>query len=55
MNNILEILCLTCTLKDIKCDGNYQKLCDIKECKSCYNRSFATSEKAKYWVKYNKS
>ena len=29
------------------CSG--KKLCDVSECHSCFNKSFATSDKAKYW------
>ena len=34
------------------CSGN--SLCSDKECKPCYNRSFASSEKAQYWSDSNK-
>ena len=31
-----------------------QKLCDKEDCKECYNKSFASHEKAKYWSNENK-
>ena len=34
------------------CSGN--KLCGKKECNQCYNKSFASHEKAKYWSNKNK-
>lgn len=36
------------------CSPKTQKLCgkSKKECKTCYNRSFATHEKSQYWNKY---
>jgi len=30
-----------------------KKLCDIKDCKKCYEKSFASHEKAKYWSNKN--
>lgn len=35
------------------CRSNQQKLCGNKECEICFNRSFATHEKAKYWSDKN--
>jgi very-short-patch-repair endonuclease len=31
-----------------------QKLCDNQDCNLCYEKSFASHEKAKYWSEYNK-
>jgi len=33
---------------------NIKKLCDIEDCKICYEKSFASHEKVKYWSKENK-
>ncbi len=30
-----------------------KKLCDVQECKSCYEKSFASNDKAKYWSNKN--
>ena len=35
------------------CSNPPQKLCDLEDCKSCFEKSFASSEKAKYWSKKN--
>ncbi len=35
------------------CSKPPQKLCDNKKCNHCYNKSFASHEKAKYWSKDN--
>lgn len=35
------------------CNGNH-KLCDDSDCKDCYNKSFASQEKANYWSIKNK-
>ncbi|AGF85052.1 endonuclease [Moumouvirus goulette] len=35
----------------MKCGGN--KLCDNLKCKTCFEKSFASSDKAKYWSKEN--
>nr|AEX62473.1 hypothetical protein mv_L268 [Moumouvirus Monve] len=35
----------------MKCGGN--KLCDNPKCKTCFEKSFASSDKAKYWSKNN--
>lgn len=43
-----KILCRSCyenTLEDIKCDGNFHRLCDNMKCKKCFQRSLASSEK----------
>lgn len=32
----------------------HKKLCDSQECKSCFEKSFASHEKAKFWSKQNK-
>ena len=32
---------------------SHSKLCDDSECKNCYDKSFATIDKAKYWSKEN--
>lgn len=34
------------------CNGN--KLCDSQDCEKCYNKSFASNEKSKYWSSNNK-
>uniref|UniRef100_A0A6G6AD62 Restriction endonuclease n=1 Tax=Borely moumouvirus TaxID=2712067 RepID=A0A6G6AD62_9VIRU len=35
----------------MKCGGN--KLCENPKCKTCFKKSFASSDKAKYWSKKN--
>ena len=35
------------------CDGNLKKLCNNDKCKKCYERSFASHPKAKYWSDSN--
>ena len=35
------------------CCNTTQKLCDNKECKKCYENSFASHEKSKYWSDKN--
>ena len=30
-----------------------KKLCDLEDCKSCFEKSFASTEKAKYWSEKN--
>ncbi|QGR54188.1 nuclease [Moumouvirus maliensis] len=35
----------------MKCGGN--KLCENPKCKTCFEKSFASSDKAKYWSKEN--
>ena len=48
-----------CTLSHIN-DGCWcpycanKKLCDLKECKQCFEKSFASSDKSKYWSDKNK-
>ena len=36
------------------CNGNH-KLCDDNDCKDCYNKSFASHEKSKFWSDKNKT
>jgi len=36
------------------CSNSPKKLCDKKDCNQCYEKSFASSDKAKYWSKENK-
>ncbi len=55
-NDILKCKdCIITNLKDIgnKCNGNYHKLCKIEECQKCYDKSFASSDKVKYWSQTN--
>lgn len=35
------------------CSNPSQKLCGIEECVFCFNKSFASNEKAKYWSSKN--
>lgn len=37
----------------IYCNKNAMKLCDKEDCKMCFERSFASHEKAKYWSDTN--
>jgi hypothetical protein len=42
--------CREARLKDIKCNGNNKVLCENHDkCRKCYNKSFMSHEKAKYW------
>ena len=36
------------------CNGNH-KLCDDNDCKDCYNKSFSSHEKSKFWSDKNKT
>lgn len=40
-------------VKHPKCNGNLRKLCKY-DCQLCYSRSFASSNKTKYWSERNK-
>ena len=50
----IRIACVTSGSWCQYCNGNH-KLCDNNSCIKCYNRSFASHEKADYWSKKNKS
>jgi very-short-patch-repair endonuclease len=51
---------LYCLLKGISKDNKWckycahQELCEIESCKMCFNNSFASVERSKYWSKENK-
>ena len=34
--------------------GNCKKLCNNNDCEICFNKSFASNEKSKYWSEENK-
>ena len=36
------------------CANPPKQLCDLEDCKQCYKKSFASSDKAKYWSNKNK-
>lgn len=50
---------LMITLNSIACKGSWcvfcshQKLCDKDDCETCFNNSFASNEKSKYWSNKN--
>lgn len=46
--------CLESKLIIIECNANKFRLCDNKQCKDCYYRSFVSSNRAKYWSSKNK-
>ena len=35
------------------CPGNSQKLCNKEDCEKCFNKSFSSHPKAKYWSDKN--
>lgn len=41
--------CYLSRLKDIKCSGSRKKLCEDIDCKKCFEKSFASNIKSKYW------
>jgi very-short-patch-repair endonuclease len=46
---------LTTIIKDHWCPYcSNQKLCDLEDCKSCFEKSFASNDKSKYWSEKNK-
>jgi hypothetical protein len=49
LSNLLKLKQNSCSC----CNKNSKKLCDNEECKFCYDKSFASHTKSKYWSETN--